>query len=64
MYYYFKIERFLPNGVKKIVVKNVLFELARISKQIYPYADIDYPDLSLKKPIKQIIKKLDLVIMF
>ena len=53
-----KIERFLPNGVKKIVVKNVLFELARISKQIYPYADIDYPDLSLKKPIKTNHKKV------
>ena len=34
----------------KIVVQNVLFELARVTKLIYPQADVDYPDLSLKKP--------------
>ena len=33
-------------------------------KKIYPYADIDYPDLSLKKPQKKIINLLNLVIMF
>ena len=45
-----KLEKFLPNSVEKIVVKNVLYKLAIILKQIYPYADIDYPDLSLKSP--------------
>jgi len=42
----------LPISTEKIIVKNVLVELAKISKKIYPYADIDYPDYSLKKPIK------------
>ena len=43
-----KLEKYLSKDVKKIVVKNVLFELAKILKKIYPNADIDYPDLSLK----------------
>jgi len=43
-----KLEKFLPKLVQKIVVENVLFELANTLKQIYPFADIDYPDLSLK----------------
>ena len=47
-----KLEKFLPNTTEKIIVKNVLFELAKILKIIYPDADIDYPDLSLKFPIK------------
>ena len=33
-----------------IIVKNVLYELAKVLKKIYLNADIDYPDLSLKKP--------------
>ena len=32
-----------------IVVKNVLFSVAEISKKLYPNADIDYPDQSLKE---------------
>ena len=36
-----------------IIVKNVLLELALAIKKIYPFADIDYPDLSLKKPGKK-----------
>ena len=44
-----KLKNFLPNSTQKIVVKNVLFELASLLKKFYPYADIDYPDLSLKK---------------
>ena len=47
-----KLEKFLPKKVEKIIVKNVLFELAKVLKKIYREADIDYPDLSLKKPIK------------
>ncbi len=46
-----KLKKFLPNTTDKIVVKNVLFELAKALKQIYPNADIDFPDLSLKKPV-------------
>ena len=43
-----KLEKFLPKKTKKIIVKNVLFELANVLKKFYPDADIDYPDLSLK----------------
>tara|TARA_X000001036_G_scaffold414223_1_gene429211 strand:- start:383 stop:997 length:615 start_codon:yes stop_codon:yes gene_type:complete len=43
-----KLEKNLPKKVKKIIVKNVLFELAKVLKKMYPDADIDYPDLSLK----------------
>ena len=43
----------LPKKIKIILVNNVLIELARITKLIYPLADIDYPDLSLK-PISKL----------
>ena len=43
-----KLQHFLPTKVVKIVVKNVLYELAKLLKKIYPDADIDYPDFSLK----------------
>ena len=42
------LEKFLPSTTEKIIVKSVLFELAKILKKIYPLADIDYPDKSLK----------------
>ena len=45
-----KLENYLPKECIKIVVKNVLFELAKTTKKFYPSADIDYPDLSLSKP--------------
>ena len=45
-----KLEKFLPKKIEKIIVKNVLFELAKTLKILYPKADIDYPDLTLKKP--------------
>ena len=44
-----KLEKFLPPKVQRILVKNVLLELALAIKKIYPYSDIDYPDLSLKQ---------------
>jgi len=43
-----KLEKFLPKNTIKIVVKNTLLELAQILNQIYPSANVDYPDLSLK----------------
>ena len=52
------IEKYLPKDLKKIVVKNVLFELARVTNILYPLADIDYPDLTLKKPSKDGYKKV------
>ena len=47
-----KLEKFLPKNTQKIIVNNVLFELAKTLKIIYPKADIDYPDLTLNKPKK------------
>jgi|TARA_B100001093_G_scaffold278640_1_gene266305 UDP-3-O-[3-hydroxymyristoyl] glucosamine N-acyltransferase len=44
-----KLKKFLPNNCTSIIVKSVLFELARITKIFYPTADIDYPDNTLKK---------------
>ena len=41
------LKNLIPNTMQIIVVNNVLFELAKILKKIYPYADIDYPDQSL-----------------
>ena len=42
------LKQFLPNNVEKIIVKNVLYELALVLKKIYLNADIDFPDFSLK----------------
>ena len=53
-----KLEKFLPKNTQKIIVKNVLLELALALKKIYPTADIDYPDLSLKKPSKKYYKSV------
>ena len=53
-----KLEKFLPVDLNKIIVENVLFELARITKLIYPFADIDYPDLSLDNPKKTKFKNV------
>jgi UDP-3-O-[3-hydroxymyristoyl] glucosamine N-acyltransferase len=53
-----KLVKFLPSKVEKIIVKNVLFELAKTLKQIYPTADIDYPDLTLKSVAKNKYKSV------
>ncbi len=47
-----KLKDHLPQACEKIVVSNVLFELAKLTKKFYPTADIDYPDKSLKTPNK------------
>ena len=47
-----KLKNYLPKTTQKIIVTNVLFEVAKVLKNIYPDADIDYPDLTLKKPVK------------
>jgi UDP-3-O-[3-hydroxymyristoyl] glucosamine N-acyltransferase len=46
-----KLKKYLPKLCTPIVVKSVLFELAKVTKKFYPEADIDYPDLSLQQPI-------------
>ena len=53
-----KLEKFLPREVEKIIVKNVLFELAKVLKTMYSDADIDYPDLSLKSANKNKYKSV------
>ncbi len=45
-----KIEHFLPLSTERIIVENVLLELAKILKKIYPYSDIDYKDKTLRNP--------------
>ena len=53
-----KLEKFLPSKTQKIIVQNVLYELARVLKKLYLNADADYPDLSLKKPSKNKFKSV------
>tara|TARA_X000000950_G_C13803836_1_gene614719 strand:+ start:44 stop:1012 length:969 start_codon:yes stop_codon:yes gene_type:complete len=53
-----KLAKFLPSKINKIIVKNVLLELARVTKMIYPSSDVDYPDLSLKNPKNVNFKKV------
>tara|TARA_B100001250_G_C19704924_1_gene746515 strand:+ start:145 stop:1116 length:972 start_codon:yes stop_codon:yes gene_type:complete len=53
-----KLKIYLPKNCKKIIVKNVLFELAKVTKKFYPNADIDYPDKTLSKPKLSKYKKV------
>jgi UDP-3-O-[3-hydroxymyristoyl] glucosamine N-acyltransferase len=43
-----KLKSLLPKNYTIIIVKNVLFELARVTKLLYPNSDVDYPDLLVK----------------
>ena len=54
-----KLEKFLPKYTERVIVDNVLFELARVLKQIYPQSDIDQNDKSLKNPSKKHFKSVD-----
>jgi UDP-3-O-[3-hydroxymyristoyl] glucosamine N-acyltransferase len=47
-----RFKNYLPNSCEPIFVKNVLFELCKITRKFYPNADIDIPDVTLKKPNK------------
>ncbi len=53
-----KIEKFLPSNTQRIIVKNVLFELSKILKIIYPSSDVDFCDKSLKNPKKKLFKEV------
>ena len=53
-----KLKIYLPKTCKAIIVKSVLFELAQVTKKFYPLADIDYPDLKLKKPVSSKYKSV------
>jgi UDP-3-O-[3-hydroxymyristoyl] glucosamine N-acyltransferase len=47
-----KLKIYLPKSCEPIIVKNVLFELCKVTKKFYPNADIDTHDSSLQKPSK------------
>ena len=47
-----KLKKYLPKNCMPILVKSVLFDLAKITKRFYPDADLDYPDITLSKPDK------------
>ena len=47
-----KLKVLLPKTCEPIIVKNVLFELCKVTIKFYPNADVDSPDPSLKKPNK------------
>jgi len=53
-----KLEKYLPKNLHKIIVKNVLFELSRITNILYPNSDVDLPDLLLKNSKKTDYKKV------
>ena len=54
-----KIENILPKTTQRIIVDNVLFELAKVVKKVYPSSDIDHNDKSLKSPSKKSFKTVD-----
>ena len=43
------LKKYLPKNCLVIIVNNVLFSVAEISKKFYPNADIDFPDQSLQE---------------
>jgi len=53
-----RLKNYLPKSCMPILVKNVLFELCKVTRKFYPHADVDSPDLSLKKPKKTIYPKV------
>ena len=44
------LKKYLPKSCFPVIVKNVLYDLATVTKKFYHYADIDYPDYTLNKP--------------
>ena len=43
------LKKYLPSQCIKLEVSNVLMSTALVSKNFFPKADVDYPDLNLKK---------------
>ena len=43
-----KLKKYLPSSCNPIVVKNVLYELCKVTKKFYPDSDVDLQDQSLK----------------
>ena len=51
------LSHFLPNSCKKIIVKNVLLTMAKITKEFYPKSIVDDFDESVKDISKTSFKK-------
>ncbi|MDC3023062.1 UDP-3-O-(3-hydroxymyristoyl)glucosamine N-acyltransferase [Candidatus Pelagibacter sp.] len=51
------LSKFLPGSCKKIIVKNVLLTMAKITKEFYPNSVVDDFDNSVKDISKTIFKK-------
>ena len=51
------LSKFLPESCKKIIVKNVLLTMAKITKEFYPNSVVDDFDNSVKDISKTIFKK-------
>ena len=49
-----KLKKYLPSSCNPIVVKNVLYELCKVTKKFYPDADVDFQDQSLKASDKSL----------
>ena len=47
-----KLKNYLPSTCETITTEKVLYEVANILKDIYPDADVDFPDLNLKSSNK------------
>ncbi|MDC0418037.1 UDP-3-O-(3-hydroxymyristoyl)glucosamine N-acyltransferase [Pelagibacteraceae bacterium] len=53
-----KFKDYLPKNCEPILVKNVLYELCKVTRSFYPGADLDIPDKSLKSPKKSSYPKV------
>ena len=51
-----RLEKYLPKETERIIVENVLYELAKSLKKIYVDSDIDHFDSTLKTPKKNQFK--------
>ena len=51
------LSQYLPNSCKKIIVKNVLLTMAKITKEFYPKSVVDDFDVTVKDILKSPLKK-------
>ena len=51
------LSHFLPSSCKRIIVKNVLLTMAKITKEFYPNSIVDHFDESAKDISKTLLKK-------
>ena len=51
-----RLAKFLSKDTEKVIVENVLLELAKVVKKIYPGSDVDNNDSTLDKPKKRYFK--------